>query len=168
MILWESKRVCLVRKKQCITVAGLRHIVHRANNLGTSFIEQPILIAGDISYGAVDVNKGVAYLHTTEFMWHKRKSEGTQSNYSCQFFVVVVQCKTSALGDESLWMLEVVQRFGKYFSYHLQGEFVLVGSFWKPYIFVLKMATAMSAETSDNFKHSTRLISKSRSFIHVF
>jgi hypothetical protein len=31
-------------------------------------------------------------------------------------------------------MLNVIQRFGEHFSRHLQGECVLVGCFWKPYI----------------------------------
>jgi hypothetical protein len=29
-------------------------------------------------------------------------------------------------------MLEVIQRFGKHCNCHLQGEYVLVGRFWKP------------------------------------
>jgi hypothetical protein len=31
-------------------------------------------------------------------------------------------------------MLKVIQRLGTHCSYHLQGEYVLVEHFWKPYI----------------------------------
>jgi hypothetical protein len=31
-------------------------------------------------------------------------------------------------------MLQVIQRFGKHRSCHLQGEYILVGRFWRPYI----------------------------------
>jgi hypothetical protein len=74
-------------------------------------------------------------------------------------------------------MLDVIQRFDKHCSCHLQGEYVgweFFGSLLPtPYeaskkypanIFTLKIATAMFAETLDNFQHSTRLIPESRSF----
>jgi hypothetical protein len=31
-------------------------------------------------------------------------------------------------------MLEIIQRFDKYCSCHLQGQYVIVGRFWKSYI----------------------------------
>jgi hypothetical protein len=31
-------------------------------------------------------------------------------------------------------MLKIIQRFGKHCICHLQGEYVMVGRFWKPYI----------------------------------
>jgi hypothetical protein len=31
-------------------------------------------------------------------------------------------------------MLKIIQRFGKHCSCYLQGEYVIVGRFWKPYI----------------------------------
>jgi hypothetical protein len=31
-------------------------------------------------------------------------------------------------------MLRIIQRFGKHCCCHLQGECVVVGHFWKPYI----------------------------------
>jgi hypothetical protein len=31
-------------------------------------------------------------------------------------------------------MLKSIQRFGKYCSCHLQGEYVIVRYFWKPYV----------------------------------
>jgi hypothetical protein len=31
-------------------------------------------------------------------------------------------------------MLRIIQRFGKHCGCHLQGECVVVGRFWKPYI----------------------------------
>jgi hypothetical protein len=31
-------------------------------------------------------------------------------------------------------MLRVIQRFGEHFSCHLQGEYVLIGRFWQPYV----------------------------------
>jgi hypothetical protein len=87
-------------------------------------------------------------------------------------------------------MLRIIQRFGKHCSCHLQGECVVVGRIWKPYIgagsrwrigydgadwwngragyyhtFTPKMATAMFVETLDNYQHSTRLNPESRSYI---
>jgi hypothetical protein len=35
---------------------------------------------------------------------------------------LLVQCVTSAFGDRPRRMLKVIQRFGKHFSCHLQGE----------------------------------------------
>jgi hypothetical protein len=49
-------------------------------------------------------------------------------------------------------MLKIIQHFGKYCGCHLQGE---DGN--------LMMATAIFAETFDNFQHSMRLIPESRS-----
>jgi hypothetical protein len=71
-------------------------------------------------------------------------------------------CTTTAFGDEPRRMLKIIQRFGKYCSCHLQCEYVMVGCF-DGLVCTLKMATAMFAETLDNFQHSTRLISESRS-----
>jgi hypothetical protein len=31
-------------------------------------------------------------------------------------------------------MLRIIQRFGKHCNCHLQGEYIMVGRFWKPYI----------------------------------
>jgi hypothetical protein len=31
-------------------------------------------------------------------------------------------------------MLKIIHRFGKHCSCHLQGEYVLIGRFWNPYI----------------------------------
>jgi hypothetical protein len=31
-------------------------------------------------------------------------------------------------------MLKIVQNFGKHCSFHRQGECVVIGCFWKPYI----------------------------------
>jgi hypothetical protein len=42
--------------------------------------------------------------------------------------------KTSALGNQPLRMLQVIQRFGGHYSCHLQRENLLVGSFLRPYI----------------------------------
>jgi hypothetical protein len=41
---------------------------------------------------------------------------------------------TSAFGDERRQILKTIQRFGKYCNCHLQGEYVVVWRFWKPYI----------------------------------
>jgi hypothetical protein len=48
--------------------------------------------------------------------------------------MITVICATSVVGDEPRRMLNVIQRFGKHPSCHLQGECLLVGCFWKPYI----------------------------------
>jgi hypothetical protein len=85
-------------------------------------------------------------------------------------------------------MLRIIHRFGKHCSCHLQGECVVVGRFWKPYIgqevggelhlmvltggaeeraaitFTLKMATTVFAETLNKSQHSTRLNPESRSY----
>jgi hypothetical protein len=44
------------------------------------------------------------------------------------------KCTTSAFRDEPCRMLKIIQRFGKHCSCHLQGEYVMVGHFWQPYI----------------------------------
>jgi hypothetical protein len=44
------------------------------------------------------------------------------------------RCVTSAFGDEPRQILRIIQRFDKHFSCHLQGEYVVVGRFCKPYI----------------------------------
>jgi hypothetical protein len=44
------------------------------------------------------------------------------------------ECTTSAFVDEPRRMLRIIKRFGKHYSCHLQGEYVMVGCFWKPYI----------------------------------
>jgi hypothetical protein len=44
------------------------------------------------------------------------------------------RCTTSAFGDMPCRMLKAVQRFGKHYTSHLQGECVLSVRFWKPYI----------------------------------
>jgi hypothetical protein len=85
-------------------------------------------------------------------------------------------------------MLKISHHFSKHCSCHLQGEYVMVGHFWKPYIgqavggkldlmvligeaeepvFTLKMATVMFAEILDNFQHLMWLISKSQSCTNV-
>jgi hypothetical protein len=43
------------------------------------------------------------------------------------------QSTTSAFEDQPRRMLKII-RFGKHCSYHLQGEYVMVGRFWQPYI----------------------------------
>jgi hypothetical protein len=47
---------------------------------------------------------------------------------------LIMLCTTSAFGDELQQMLRIIQCFGKHHSCHLQGEYVKVGCFWKPYI----------------------------------
>jgi hypothetical protein len=42
-------------------------------------------------------------------------------------------CTTSAFEDKPHRILRIIQRFGKHCSCHLQGEYVMVGCFWKPY-----------------------------------
>jgi hypothetical protein len=90
-------------------------------------------------------------------------------------------------------MLKMIQRFGKHFCCHLQGEYIMVGYFGslilgrptlplhqsapsnpnlhlllaktpKHYTITLKMTTTIFAETLDNFRHSTRLNPESRRF----
>jgi hypothetical protein len=46
----------------------------------------------------------------------------------------VIECITSAFGDEPSRILKIIQRFGKHCICHLQGEYVMVGRFWQPYI----------------------------------
>jgi hypothetical protein len=43
-------------------------------------------------------------------------------------------CVSLAFGVGPRRILRIIQRFGKHCSSHLQGEYVLVGRFWKPYI----------------------------------
>jgi hypothetical protein len=67
-------------------------------------------------------------------------------------------CKTSAFGDEPRRMLKVIQRFDKHCSCHIQGKYVLGVFIYirlpknAQNIFALKMATAIFAETLDNFQ----------------
>jgi hypothetical protein len=44
-------------------------------------------------------------------------------------FAAVVQCTTSAFGDEPRRMLKIIQCFGKRTSCHLQGEYIIIGRF---------------------------------------
>jgi hypothetical protein len=39
-----------------------------------------------------------------------------------------------AFGDEPRQELRIIKRFVKHCNCHLQGEHVMVGRFWKPYI----------------------------------
>jgi hypothetical protein len=103
-----------------------------------------------------------------------------ETGYCPQVFTVGVHCITSAFGVELCRMLRIIQRFDKQCSCHLQGECVVVGHFWKPYIgqevggeslpkmpnhytFTLKIATTLFAETLDSSQHSTRFNPESRS-----
>jgi hypothetical protein len=63
-------------------------------------------------------------------------------------------CTTSACGDEPRPILKIIKRFGKHCSCYLQGEYVMVGRSWQPYMF---------PETLDNLQLSTRLIPESLS-----
>jgi hypothetical protein len=54
--------------------------------------------------------------------------------YHTKFLKPELVCTTSAFWDEPRRLLKVIRRFGKQCSYHLQGEYLLVGHFWRPYI----------------------------------
>jgi hypothetical protein len=49
-------------------------------------------------------------------------------------FTAGFKSATLAFRDEPCQMFRIFQCFGKHCSCHLQGECVLVGHFWKPYI----------------------------------
>lgn len=127
-------------------------------------------------------------------------------------------CKTQVFRNEPCQMLKVIRHFSKHCSCRLQGECVLFGNFWKPYvgqaadsmqditdligkagcyqfvmitisanqicyvplccliyirlpkmpskyIFILKIATAISAKILDNFQHPTQIIPESLNFM---
>jgi hypothetical protein len=60
-------------------------------------------------------------------------STDQQSDIVFAEIIYISLCVTSALGGEPRKMLRIIQRFEKHCNFHLQGEYVLVGIFWKPY-----------------------------------
>jgi hypothetical protein len=69
-----------------------------------------------------------------------------------QVFAAGAQCKNSAFGDETRRMLKTIQRFSKHCNY-ISVPSALFKAFKKGpiNIFTLKTATAIFAETLDNF-----------------
>jgi hypothetical protein len=45
-----------------------------------------------------------------------------------------IQCTTSAVTNGPHLMLKIYQCFDRYCICHLQGEYIMVGCFWQPYI----------------------------------
>jgi hypothetical protein len=76
----------------------------------------------------------VAYFKKLLQHLHGEKPQSTSFS-SCPLVLVAGdQCVTSAFKTEPCQMLKIVQCFGICYSCHLQGECVVAGHVWKPYI----------------------------------